>query len=84
MDRIPIPNHIKIDFDGSEGLIVDHSSKTLSDPRLKSLVIEISENISHGRVEKIIESYGFQVLEKEEWKTDRHGTINNILYVKNQ
>lgn len=83
IDGVPFPNHIKIDVDGNEGLIIDHSSKTLSDPRLKSLVIEISENISHGKVEKIIESHGFQVLEKEEWKTNKHGTVNNILYVKN-
>lgn len=83
MDGVPFPNHIKIDVDGNEGLIIDHSSKTLSDPRLKSLVIEISENISHGKVEKIIESHGFQIFEKEEWKTDKHGTISNILYVKN-
>ena len=84
MDGVPFPNHIKIDVDGNEGLIIDHSSKTLSDPRLRSLVIEISENISHGKVEKIIESHGFQVFEKEEWETDTHGTISNILYVKNQ
>jgi len=84
MDGVPFPNHIKIDVDGNEGLIIDHSSKTLSDPRLRSLVIEISENISHGKVEKIIESHGFQVFEKEEWETDTHGTISNLLYVKNQ
>ena len=84
MDRVPFPNHFKIDVDGNEGLIIEHSSKTLSDPRLKSLVIEISENISLGKIEKTIESHGFQVFEKEEWKTEKHGTVNNILYLKNQ
>jgi FkbM family methyltransferase len=83
MDRVPFPNHIKIDVDGNEGLIIDHSSKTLSDSRLKSLVIEISENVSLGKIEKTIESHGFQIFEKEEWKTDKHGTVKNILYVKN-
>lgn len=84
MEGVPFPNHIKIDVDGNEGLIVDHSNKTLSDPRLRSLVIEISQNISHGRIEKTIESHGFRVYQKEDWATDAHGIISNILYVKNQ
>lgn len=35
-------------------------------------------------LEKIIESHGFQVFKKKERKTDKHGTVSNILYVKNQ
>lgn len=36
-----IPQHIKIDVDGNEGLILQGSEKTLSNPMLKSLLIEL-------------------------------------------
>jgi FkbM family methyltransferase len=35
------PNHIKIDVDGLEGSIIDGGSTTLSDQRLKSLLVEL-------------------------------------------
>ena len=37
----PFPNHIKIDVDGIEPLIVGGAGKTLADPRLKSVSVEI-------------------------------------------
>jgi FkbM family methyltransferase len=35
------PNHIKIDVDGLEGSIIDGGNTTLSDQRLKSLLVEL-------------------------------------------
>lgn len=37
----PFPNHIKIDVDGIESKIVKGAVKTLADPRLKSMSIEL-------------------------------------------
>lgn len=39
--NLPFPNHIKVDVDGNEPLIVDGMKKTLADPRLKSLALEL-------------------------------------------
>ena len=82
LDDVPFPDHIKIDVDGNEGLIIENAPKTLSDPRVKTLVIEIAENVSHGIIEKKIESYGFQALEREKYPETKHGVIHNILYKK--
>jgi FkbM family methyltransferase len=38
----PFPNHIKIDVDGNENSIVEGGVKTLSDQRLKSLLVELN------------------------------------------
>jgi FkbM family methyltransferase len=37
----PFPNHLKIDVDGIEDLIIVGAGQTLADPRLKSLSIEL-------------------------------------------
>lgn len=39
----PFPSHIKIDVDGIENKIVRGAQRTLSDPRLKSVSIELDE-----------------------------------------
>lgn len=41
---LPFPNHLKIDVDGLEELILSGGLKTLKDPRLKSLSIEVPED----------------------------------------
>ncbi len=38
---LPFPNHIKIDVDGTEALIIKGTSNTLADVRLKSVLVEI-------------------------------------------
>ncbi len=83
MAGVRFPNHMKIDVDGNEGLIIKGALKTLSDPRLKSLVIEISENVSNGKIEKKIQECGLTEKEKEVWRSDGpNGTICNYIYVR--
>lgn len=41
LDGIPFPNHIKIDVDGIEHLVVAGALSTLADSRVRSLLIEI-------------------------------------------
>lgn len=38
----PFPNHIKVDVDGNENRIIQGGAKTLSDTRLKSLLVELN------------------------------------------
>ncbi len=43
----PFPAHIKIDVDGIEKKIVLGAKKTMSDPRLKSILIELNTKWEH-------------------------------------
>jgi hypothetical protein len=41
--HIPQPNHIKIDVDGTELSVLKGADQTLSNPALKSLLLELDE-----------------------------------------
>ena len=49
--NLDVPNHIKIDVDGGELAIIHGASRTLSDKKLKTVLIELEECIP-GRVEE--------------------------------
>ena len=55
------PNHIKIDVDGIEGLIIDGADKTLKSLKTKSLLVEVVESskLKLDNVKEKLESYGF-------------------------
>ena len=59
IDRIglPLPSHIKIDVDGLEGSILDGAVRTLRNPVLKSLLVEI-EVSRLGREDAIVAMLG--------------------------
>ncbi|MBI1388559.1 MAG: FkbM family methyltransferase [bacterium] len=61
------PTKIKIDVDGLEGKIIQGGRQTLNDPRLTSLLIELTADESHHYAEimKFIEECGFQLLPPE-------------------
>ena len=56
---IPPPAHIKLDVDGNEEKIIRGGRRTFSDPRMKSLMIEINEN--NRALIALIESCGLQL-----------------------
>ena len=60
-DAIPQPTRIKIDVDGFEHKVVDGALKTITDPRLHSLLIEINEKVEEhcSLVERIV-ALGFR------------------------
>jgi FkbM family methyltransferase len=60
------PDHLKIDVDGAEFKIIAGAAKTLRDPRLKSMLIEINEELPEDMaiVEKAKEA-GLRVLHKK-------------------
>jgi len=60
------PTHIKIDVDGIEPKIIKGAAKTLEDKRLKSLSIELNENLpEHLELARAIQSKGFTLLHKK-------------------
>ena len=63
---MPFPDHIKIDVDGIENKIIEGGSKTLKNPQLKSILIEINSNRKEDK--KIIDKlkyYRFLYDEKQ-------------------
>jgi len=65
LETVDFPNHIKIDVDGLEKTIVENMNDVLADQRLKTVIIEIAELLSKGRIEKMIELHGFHEEDKE-------------------
>lgn len=74
---LPCPNHIKIDVDGLEYEIVKGLKETLKNSSLKSVLIEIDENLAnHKEIITRIESAGFKI----RFKTDLSFKINNYIF----
>jgi FkbM family methyltransferase len=79
------PEHVKIDVDGAEARIIAGGEKTFSDPRLKSLLIELNEELECDmQILKTLESWGFNRHIKEQSDyiktTNYTHTYNYILY----
>ena len=49
----PLPTHIKIDVDGIEGDIIRGAQRTLSSPNVRSVIVEIEQDISQNRKTEI-------------------------------
>jgi FkbM family methyltransferase len=62
----PFPNHVKIDVDGSEHRVIAGALSTLSDPRLRSVLIELNEDLSIDReLVGVIENAGLKYAGKQ-------------------
>lgn len=57
---IPVPEHIKIDVDGCEHLILEGAKTTLKNPKLKSVLVELNPHLkAHASIIKLMEKHGF-------------------------
>lgn len=81
--KIPAPNYLKIDVDGHELEVLMGMDAVLKSSSLKSIVIEIAQWVSLGRVERLLESYSFAIESKELVCVTHLGNIINCIYVKN-
>ena len=59
---IPAPNHVKIDVDGTEFSILKGMDETLSNPSLRSLMLELNEG--RGQVTEIVDFLSAKGLEE--------------------
>ena len=60
INALPVPNHIKIDVDGIEHLVVRGARDTLSRPEVESVLIEISPHIEeHSKLIDEMAALGF-------------------------
>jgi len=77
---LAFPNHIKIDVDGIEELIIDGAQNTLTDSRLQSVLVEIF--IHKGNASRINETFyesGF-ILHNADSIEYKPGTVQNFIY----
>lgn len=60
---LPVPNHIKIDVDGTEMKVLQGASETISNMSVKSLMVESNEFDSE-RIVKFIKQRGFDLFSR--------------------
>ena len=87
IDEIISNNHdsekisaIKIDVDGSESEIIAGMRTVMSDDRLKTIMIEIDDNLSQGEIERTIGAYGLEEVMVEQW--GEKNTFNKLFVRK--
>jgi len=82
----PFPTHIKIDVDGIEAKIIRGAKRTLGDPRLKSLLIEMDGASSDDMAAMAeIEGAGFRLLHRKRsptFNTTRFPELYNYVFVR--
>lgn len=72
------PNHVKIDVDGAEARIIAGAEETFKDSRLKSVLIELNEEIDGDmEIPTIFKKWGFSRFDKEQSKYMKKSTFNN-------
>ena len=79
------PTHIKVDVDGIEPKIIDGAAKTLVDPRLRSLLIELDDRSSeHAAVIAKIKAAGWVVWSKEhaDLCDEKNFSIFNYIFLR--
>jgi FkbM family methyltransferase len=77
---IPVPNHIKLDVDGTEFEVLSGAEKTLQRKDVKSILVEVrSKDGISTKVKEILSSKGFHLISK----TDRgDGVTWNCIYAR--
>ena len=61
--KLPVPNVLKIDVDGAEAAVLAGAARTLADPVLKTVFIELTE-LSHTDEDAILTGAGFHLAAK--------------------
>lgn len=80
-----LPHHIKIDVDGIEKEVVEGGSKTLLNPNVKSILIELNDGLeSDHEIKDFLLSNGFSIKAKcqPDNLTQRFEKLFNYIFVK--
>jgi FkbM family methyltransferase len=82
-----IPNYIKIDVDGIEHLILEGFGRFLKNKRIKSISIEVNEDLpQHRNIKKILLNSNFELvrpylLQEENYRENNY-KIKNLIFKK--
>jgi FkbM family methyltransferase len=79
------PTHLKIDVDGIERKIITGAEKTLKDPRLKQMIIELNVNLKEDmEILEILQLSGFEMKSRyNAYEGDaEYGSVYNYLFTK--
>lgn len=76
----PFPNYIKIDVDGIEDKIIEGAIKTISNPNLRSLLVELDTEDKEycSRVISILTSAGMKLISDKHTQTYDHGEFASM------
>jgi len=68
------PTHIKIDVDGNEPMIIAGASSILSNPKCKTVLIEIQKNLpEHMEIIKKMNKSGYKIIsQRSNWDSREH------------
>ena len=84
--HLPIPNHIKIDVDGLESDIIFGAKKTLSHPNIRSVLIELNDDLpKDDAVAAILMERGFVLKGKYHapmFDATKYKNIYNYIFVR--
>lgn len=80
----PFPTHIKIDVDGLETQILEGSRRTLADPRLKSLLVEVDERdpSQPARIDAVLGEFEFRLVEVQGSPLAPNSASRNRIYCR--
>lgn len=86
---VPFPNHVKIDVDGNDPVVLEGMRGLLDDPRLKSVAIELNPDFREAdrQVADVLLAHGFEKLSAERYKNlanIRDGLAHNYFFVRGQ
>ena len=84
---LPVPNHLKIDVDGVEFLILKGAEETLKHPQIKSILIEVEkDNENSKNVLSFLELSGFKIHSKHQYLyggiAGKHSNTYNYIFQK--
>lgn len=83
----PFPNYIKIDVDGAEDRIIQGAGNTLSDKRLKSVLVELdsAQGKRYNDIDGFLRKSGMQLFQKRHaamFDSGDYESIYNYIYVR--
>lgn len=76
--EVPVPNHIKIDVDGIELSVLKGAEKTLTNPSLRSVLVELEQGESERSIAAFLNEKGFELHSKYNRLTP--GMLNCIFW----